>query len=63
MVHRFDYPRRQIGPQVGVVILHLLGFGVVSIVGLHPNEVQISDLAIELGDNFITDFMHGHKCE
>jgi hypothetical protein len=41
----------------------LLGFGVVSIEGLHPNEVQISDLAIELGDNFITDFMHGHKCE
>ncbi len=59
MVHRFYYPRKQIGPQVGAKMLRLLGFGVMSIVRLHPNEAQIGDFTIELNNNFITNFMHG----
>lgn len=56
-MNRFDYPKRQIGPQVGVVIICLLSFGVLNIVGLHPNEAQIGDLTIKLSNNFITNFM------
>jgi hypothetical protein len=51
----------KMGLKLGV-ILRLLGFGVVSIIGLHPNEAQIGDLTIELNNNFITNFMHKHKC-
>jgi len=36
---RFDHPRRQDGPQIGVVILCLLGFGIVMLIGINPDEV------------------------
>jgi hypothetical protein len=38
IVIRFDYPRGQDGPQRGVVVLRFLGFGVVTIVGIDPDE-------------------------
>jgi len=37
LVNRFDYPKRKIGPQIGTLILHLLGFGIVVIVGLNES--------------------------
>jgi hypothetical protein len=37
---RFDHPRRQDEPpQIGVVILRLLGFGIVMLIGINPDEV------------------------
>jgi hypothetical protein len=39
LVIRFDHPRRQDGPQIGVVILCLLGFGIVMLISINPNEV------------------------
>jgi hypothetical protein len=38
LVVRFDYPRRHNGPQIRTLILHLLGFGIVILVGKNPNE-------------------------
>jgi len=50
-VTRFDYPRRQIGLQIKALVLHLLGFGVVIIVRINPNKVQVGDFAIKLSHN------------
>jgi hypothetical protein len=44
----FNYPRGQDGPQRGVVVLHFLGFGVVTIVGIDPDEAQVGDVAVEV---------------
>jgi len=48
---RFDYPRKQDGPQIGAIILRLLGCGVVTFVGINPNEAQFKDVAIEIAHN------------
>jgi hypothetical protein len=34
-----------------VLILWLLGFGVVNIIGLNPDEVQVGDFVVELSNN------------
>jgi hypothetical protein len=46
IIIRFDYPRRQDGPQIGAVILCSLGFGVVTFVGIDRDEAQVRDVAI-----------------
>jgi hypothetical protein len=46
LVIRFDHQRRQDGPQIGVVILCLLGFGIVMLIGINPNEVQVGDVVV-----------------
>jgi hypothetical protein len=51
IVIRFDYPRGQDGPQIGAVILCFLGFGVITIVGIDPDEAQIKDVAVEIAHN------------
>jgi hypothetical protein len=57
---RFDYPRRQDGPQIGAVILHLLGCGVVTFVSIDPDEARVGDVAIEIAHNgFYTLFKFG----
>jgi hypothetical protein len=39
LIIKFDYLKRQVGLQIGALILHSLGFGVVAIARLIPNEV------------------------
>jgi hypothetical protein len=48
IVIRFDYLRGQAGPQRGAVVLRFLGFGVVTLVGIDPDEARIGDVAIEV---------------
>jgi hypothetical protein len=48
IVIRFDYPRGQDGPQRGVVVLRFLGFGVVTLVGIDPDEARVGDIAVEV---------------
>jgi len=48
IVNRFDYLTTQGGPQGGAVVLHLLGFGVVTLVGIDPEEARVGDIAIEV---------------
>jgi hypothetical protein len=38
LVVKFDYPRGQVGPQIGALMLHLLGFGIVVLVGINLDE-------------------------
>jgi len=38
LVGRFDFSTVQNGPQRGTVILRFLGFGVVRLVGIDPDE-------------------------
>jgi len=47
IVNRFDYLTRQDGPQRGVVVLRFLGFGVVTLVGIDPDEARVGDIAVE----------------
>ncbi len=39
LIIRFDYLKRLVGLQIGALILHILGFGVVAIARLIPDEV------------------------
>ncbi len=48
---KFDYPRKEDGPQIGAVILRLLGFGIITFVGINPNEVQVGDVGVEITHN------------
>jgi hypothetical protein len=48
IVIRFDYFRGQVGPQRGAVVLRFLGFGVVTLVGIDPDEARIGDVAVEI---------------
>jgi hypothetical protein len=34
----FDYSRRQDEPQIGALILRLLGFGIMIFMGINPDE-------------------------
>jgi hypothetical protein len=47
----FDSARRQDGPQIGVVVLHVLGFGVMTFVRMNPDEAQVGDVVIEIVHN------------
>jgi len=51
IVIRFDYPRGQDGPQIGAVVMRFLGVGVVTVVGIDPNEAQVGDVAVEVAHN------------
>jgi hypothetical protein len=48
LVSRFDFFTVQNGPQRGAVILRLLGFGVVRIVRIDPDEARVGDIAVEV---------------
>ncbi len=44
----FDFFTVQNGPQRGAVILRFLGFGVVRLVGIDPDEARVGDIAVEV---------------
>ncbi len=48
LVHRFDLWTIQNGPQRGAVILRFLGFGIVRIVGINPDQVRVGDIVVEV---------------
>jgi hypothetical protein len=48
LVRRFDFWDRQNGPQKGAAILRFLGFGVVSLVGISPDQASIGDIVVEI---------------
>jgi len=48
IVNRFDYLTTQGGPQRGAIVLRLLGFGVVMLVGIDPEEARVGDIAVEV---------------
>jgi hypothetical protein len=48
IVNRFDFLTVQTGPQRGDVVLHFLGFGVVTLVGIDPDEARVGDVAVEV---------------
>ncbi len=48
LVGRFDFFTIQNGPQRGAVILRFLGFGVVRVVGIDPDEARVGDIAVEV---------------
>jgi hypothetical protein len=48
IVRRFDFWTVQNGPQRGAVILRFLGFGVVRLVGIEPDQARVGDIAVEV---------------
>jgi hypothetical protein len=48
LVRRFDFWTIQNGPQKGAVILRFLGFGIVRIVGINPDQARVGDIAVEV---------------
>jgi hypothetical protein len=48
LVNRFDFLTGQNGPQRGAVVLRFLGFGVVTIMGIDPEQAQVGDIAVEV---------------
>jgi hypothetical protein len=48
LVGRFDFFTVQNGPQKGAVILCFLGFGMVRLVGIDPDEARVGDIAVEV---------------
>ncbi len=48
IVRRFDFGNLQNGLQRGAVILRFLGFGVVRLVGIEPDQAQVGDIAVEV---------------
>jgi len=48
LVGRFDFLTVHNGPQRGAVILRFLGFGVVRLVGIDPDEARVGDIAVEV---------------
>jgi len=48
LVRRFDLFTIQNGPQRGAVVLRFLGFGVVKLVGIDPNEARVGDIVVEV---------------
>jgi hypothetical protein len=48
LVGRFDFCTVQNGPQRGAVILRFLGFGVVRLVGIDPDEARVGDIVIKV---------------
>jgi len=51
IVNRFDFSTVQTGPQRRVVVLRFLGFGVVTLVGIDPDEARVGDVAVEVAHN------------
>jgi hypothetical protein len=49
IVHRFDfYTTRDVVPPRGAVVLRSLGFGVITIVGIDPDQARVGDIVIEI---------------
>jgi hypothetical protein len=48
LVGRFDFFTVQNGPQRGAVILRFLGFRVVRLVGIDPDEARVGDIVVEV---------------
>ncbi len=48
LVNIFDFFTIQNEPQRGAVILRFLGFGVVKLVGIDPDEARVRDIAVEV---------------
>jgi len=48
IVIRFNYLKGQDGPQRGAVILRFLGFGIVTLIGIDPDEARVGDVAVEV---------------
>jgi hypothetical protein len=48
IIASFDFYTTQGGPPRGAVILRFLGFGVITIVGIDPEEARIGDIAVEI---------------
>jgi hypothetical protein len=48
LVGRFDFLTVQSRPQRGAVILRFLGFGVVRLVGIDPDEARVGNIVVEV---------------
>jgi hypothetical protein len=48
LIRRFDFWTIQNGPQRGAVILRFMGFGVVRLVGINPDQAPVGDIAVEV---------------
>jgi len=48
IIRRFDFSTVLEGPHRGVVILKALGFGVVRLVGIDPDQARTGDIAVEV---------------
>ncbi len=48
LVNRFDFFTVQNSPQRGAMILRFLGFEVVRLVGIDPDEARVGDIAVEV---------------
>jgi hypothetical protein len=48
IINRFDYLITQGGPQRGAVVLRFLGFSVITLVGIDPEEARIGDVVVEI---------------
>jgi hypothetical protein len=51
IVNRFDFSTVQTGPQRRVVVMRFLGFGIVTLVGIDPDEARVGDVAVEVAHN------------
>jgi hypothetical protein len=51
LVVKFDYLKRQDKLQLKALILQMLGFGIVIIVGVNPDEARIGDVVMEIAHN------------
>jgi hypothetical protein len=47
----FGIPRTQGASRTGTSILHQLGFSVITIIGVSPDEAQAGDIVVELMHN------------
>jgi hypothetical protein len=47
----FNNPSNQPFPQIGCVVLRLVGFGVVTMIGFNLAEAQVGDIAIKITHN------------
>jgi len=48
LVSRFDFLTIQNGPQRGTAILRFLGFGVVRLVRIDPDEARVGDIVVKV---------------
>jgi hypothetical protein len=48
VIRRFDFGTVLDGPRRGAIILRALGFGVVRLVGVEPDQARLGDIAVEV---------------
>ncbi len=48
IITNFDYSTTQSEPPIGSAILRVVGFGVITIVGIDPEHARIRDIAVEI---------------